>query len=54
MDDAPGDEVPALSDRYPSLGRAPHQWRSRRANGIAALILIAGIVLAVVVLALLS
>jgi hypothetical protein len=39
-------------DRYPSVHRRSHQWRSRRANGIAALALIGAIVLAVLLLAL--
>ncbi len=49
MDDVEG---PSAVDRYPSVHRRSHQWRTRRANGIAALALIAGIVLVIAALAL--
>jgi hypothetical protein len=44
-------EPPAFADRYPSIGNMPHRWRSRRANAIAALALIAALLLVVALLA---
>lgn len=50
-EEAEPDNAPSFPDRYPSVARTQHHWRSRRANAIAALVLLAAIAIVVLVLA---
>ena len=48
---ADDDQTVPLADRYPSVHRPAHTFRSRRANGRAALVLLVAVVAVVVLLA---
>lgn len=39
----------SLVDRYPQIGRQPQRWRSRRANALAAALLLAALIAIIVV-----